>query len=64
MVAKNRMSISLTDEEIIKLDIVANRFSKSRSEIVRIIIDDFFKSDSKRFDILIHGSGGPTTKRK
>jgi len=63
MTAKNRMSISLSDEEVQQLDILANRFSKSRSQVIREILNEFLNSDSDRFNILVRGSGGPKVKR-
>jgi len=64
MPAKNRMSISLSDEEKLLLDRISNRMQRSRSEVIRIIIREYLEKHPERFDLLKNGTGGPLVKRK
>ena len=49
MPAKNRTSISLSDEQIKKLDSIAIHQHKSRAEIIRIIISEYLVKHPDRF---------------
>ena len=64
MASKNRMSISLSNEDMERLDLLANRFAMSKAQVIRHIIDDFLNSDSQRFNLLKNGSGGPFRNKR
>jgi len=49
MPAKNRTSISLSDEQIFLLDRLALHQQKSRAEIIRIIISEYLIEHPNRF---------------
>ena len=51
MPAKNRTSISLSDEMIIELDFVASRLQRSRAEVIRIILREFLADNPDRFNL-------------
>ena len=49
MPAKNRTSISLSDDQVKKLDSIAIHQQKSRAEIIRIIISEYLVEHPNRF---------------
>tara|TARA_R110001606_G_scaffold128052_1_gene262481 strand:+ start:160 stop:351 length:192 start_codon:yes stop_codon:yes gene_type:complete len=51
MPAKNRTSISLSDETIVELEFIASRLQRSKAEVIRIIIREFLDQNPDRFNL-------------
>ena len=49
MAAKNRFSVSFTDEAYDKIESISIHMQKSKSEIVRMIVEEHLKQNPKRF---------------
>ena len=49
MAAKNRFSVSFTDEAYAKLQSISIHMHKSKSEIVRMIVEEHLEKSPERF---------------
>ena len=49
MPAKNRMSVSFSDEDFVRLERLSAHTQKTKSELVRIIVAEFLEKEPDRF---------------
>jgi predicted DNA-binding protein len=49
MTVQNRISISLNDFEFSAIERLATHMSKSKAEIIRLIIEEFIRDNPNRF---------------